>query len=402
MHLTSTANFQNESKLFDLPLEIRLLIYSHFINKHGYHVVSSTESELALTPCLGARLYDGDVGKERQVTELVIRPEPSDQRRYERRLRSSWGPHWMCEEFWMGGALPIMRYKQHSDPEKSGMEGLGMDLSSLYPLLRLCRRTYEEVMEWVAAEADFHIVDVQTLMILGDMSPSHDQNGMDDSNLGLQTSIVHRIQKLSLTLSRPLAFFQAHESSSLLGTAHSSSDLENTMEARTSPTRDLQTGFSRLREFTLWLDHTGTEYWSVISERALLAPVLQEVAAYSSLNFVVVLPKTHPTLASGERHYLDNTLKTNSAGTSSASLSATIHRVYRQRLRDTSGSDGQSGYVEWIHDFPHLLGHGFSRGQDMAEVEDLETKNWSMGVDTVRELRSMGYGGRFFNRRRRR
>lgn len=134
---TSAVNTQNESKIFDLPLEIRQLIYSHFINKHGYHVVSSTEGELSLTPCLGTRLFDGDVGGERRV---VTSPTSVDHERYARRLRSSWARHWMCEEFWMGGALPILKWKEPAQTGELRTEELGMDLSSLHPALRLCRR----------------------------------------------------------------------------------------------------------------------------------------------------------------------------------------------------------------------------------------------------------------------
>lgn len=253
-------------------------------------------------------------------------------------------------------------------------------------------------MEWAAAEAEFHVVDVETMRLLGDMSPSQGQVLTNDSNFCFRKFIVHRVQKLSMTLRRPLAFFHIHETSSLIGNAHSSPKLEVTPGAHTVCPSSLHAGFPSLRRFTLWLDHTGIEYWSAVNERALLTPILREVAAYPSFNFVIILPKTHPTLADNRRHYLDNTLETDDKGTTSSSASATLHRVYRQRLRD-----GQAGRVEYIQDFPHLLSHSFCQGRTMAEVEEIETANWDRGVDTIKQLgtTNFGLGEPFYVNRRR-
>lgn len=89
-------------------------------------MLSSTDGDLALTPCLGANLYDGDIGYGRRVAL----PHPDSYATHNRRLISSWGPHWMCEEFWLGGIAPVVAHD----------EKFGANLCSLYPALRICKR----------------------------------------------------------------------------------------------------------------------------------------------------------------------------------------------------------------------------------------------------------------------
>lgn len=125
-----SANSQEQCQLFRVPLEIRQYIYALFINRWGYHIVSSLDGELALTPCLGASLFNGEIGKERRFSAFA-RPGSEYYRIYERRVASSWGPHWMCEEYWISGQAPVVTCKKK----------YGLDIPLLYPFLGLCKRT---------------------------------------------------------------------------------------------------------------------------------------------------------------------------------------------------------------------------------------------------------------------
>lgn len=82
-------NPQPASRLFTSPLEIRRAIYIHLINTAGIHVVRTEQGILRLSACVGPDLYAGHTGDERDT--------PCRTRRG-RRLASSWGPHWECEE----------------------------------------------------------------------------------------------------------------------------------------------------------------------------------------------------------------------------------------------------------------------------------------------------------------
>jgi len=84
---------QSAPLLFNCPIEIRRAIYAQIIDTSGIHIVRTEQGNLRLCACVGPDLYAGHTGSERRTTD-----DRSDDPAWARRLISSWGPHWECEE----------------------------------------------------------------------------------------------------------------------------------------------------------------------------------------------------------------------------------------------------------------------------------------------------------------
>ncbi len=83
---------QRESKLVSAPAEIRRAIYANTIPSQIHAFLSQGRIQLSvcLQPNLGDDHHDGH--------ERETRGEELSQAKWARRLRSSWGPHWECEQ----------------------------------------------------------------------------------------------------------------------------------------------------------------------------------------------------------------------------------------------------------------------------------------------------------------
>ena len=85
---------QLASGIFRIPIEIRRAIYADLINTAGIHITLSAQGGVQLTRCLEPDLAAENVGDERRppgewAPNRLI---------WARRVDSSWGPHWECEE----------------------------------------------------------------------------------------------------------------------------------------------------------------------------------------------------------------------------------------------------------------------------------------------------------------
>ena len=91
---------QVDSPFFSLPLEIRDAIYAYLIPNNIAVHLSSRLGNVAITRCLAPVISGYLDGSER----FPGGDEPTNSRDiprkaiWMRRLRSSWGPHWKCEE----------------------------------------------------------------------------------------------------------------------------------------------------------------------------------------------------------------------------------------------------------------------------------------------------------------
>lgn len=114
----ASVNPQLECKLFSAPLELRRAIYSYILSEQIHITIQC--GELHLLACVTPYLAnERDIGLERKS----IADWPNDAV-LARRLRSSWGPHWRCEE--------------EAQKVKSGNKGEGTwDISVV---LTLCKR----------------------------------------------------------------------------------------------------------------------------------------------------------------------------------------------------------------------------------------------------------------------
>jgi hypothetical protein len=90
-----TVNSQLECQLLQAPYDIRREILNYLVpsSVHVFH----TCGRLELSECVGCpQVSRYGVGEERQ--QGLLDNDPYRQERLARRLVSSWGPHWKCEE----------------------------------------------------------------------------------------------------------------------------------------------------------------------------------------------------------------------------------------------------------------------------------------------------------------
>jgi hypothetical protein len=97
-----------QSPLLALPLELRQAIYAHLL-PHGIHLTLLNEQP-HLSTCVQPDPNHGQWGQERCDAASIMRPHSDPDPVWARRLQSTWGPHWECEEMVQGGhGLGFMR-----------------------------------------------------------------------------------------------------------------------------------------------------------------------------------------------------------------------------------------------------------------------------------------------------
>ena len=223
---------------------------------------------------------------------------------------------------------------------------------------------------------DFHVGDLPTLnALLGHGEAAH-------AAFRFEGSICPRITRLSITLSLPLAFFQAIEAAALAsedqGDVSPSNPEEDDVSTWSRIASSLLVRFPKIRKLRVWLDHNGKDYWSVVNERAILASVETLKTSNPGLEVLCLLPKVHPGIEDPQRHYLSGREEEE---TSSTGLD--IHRVLRQRYRVVTTGAGTK-YVTYVKDFPHTLGNPVFDNMSLAEKEKFEGRFWRRGVDVDR------------------
>jgi hypothetical protein len=171
------------------------------------------------------------------------------------------------------------------------------------------------------------------------------------------------ITRLGITLRLPLQCFQSLE------------NLPNNVEldpasAGLKPWLQLGSTLGQLKRLTkveLWLDYDKEGSWSVVSERALLDPLLTQLhSQHSSLDVSVILPKLHPKYEQEDRHYIHGDLPGN----------ARLQRVLRQSFHTCFSARGDAYVIEEA-DFPIMTGWFWT----VEEAEEMERKMWKRGED---------------------
>ncbi|KAH8908291.1 hypothetical protein BR93DRAFT_925412 [Coniochaeta sp. PMI_546] len=358
---------QSESIFFSIPIELRLTVYAHLFNISGLHIrfVAGRDGarQFKLTPCAAPPITDEE---DRDGTERDPRISIWDQMIYKRRLSSSWGSHWMCED--------LAFYFQ--DCDKSMSEAESASSRNFSSTLRVCKKLYLELVNRVMTTTDFHVTDMQTLGALlaeTELSPP--------PPFSFEGSICPRIVGLSIVLSQPLAFFQAIETISTSSHDHQ----ENRPPPNPQYVGDIRVWSdlpSRLlaqphglRRLHIWLDHTGEENWSVVNERAILGPVEALTTRIPELQLVFLLPKAHPRIEDPQRHYLSG-----HRGGEGSSSRLQVRRFLRQRYRV------EDDRVIYVRDFPHSYGKNYPSAIPPAERERVEAEGWRAGVDVTKQM----------------
>jgi hypothetical protein len=97
LNIHQSFDSQHQCKFFAAPAEIRYAIYAHLIPDRIH--LSLCEKGFRLSPC-AQRDRDGSPNCINQESNdrNSIRVRHAEDPIYVRRLRSSWGSHWRCEE----------------------------------------------------------------------------------------------------------------------------------------------------------------------------------------------------------------------------------------------------------------------------------------------------------------
>lgn len=201
------------------------------------------------------------------------------------------------------------------------------------------------MVEVVTTATDFHITDLRTLeAMLLHTEPS-------PARFSFEGSVCSRLASLSITLSQPLAFFQAIEAASSTSQNGDSSNLGEQGDHDVTPWFYLPSRpliqLPRLRKLHAWLDHNGRESWSVVNERAILAPIEALKTNNPRLEVVCVLPKVHSTFEDRQRHYVAEDTEAESSA-----ARVEVHRALRQVYRVVDSDQPGGGQVIVAEDIP--------------------------------------------------
>ncbi|KAF2253803.1 hypothetical protein BU26DRAFT_561075 [Trematosphaeria pertusa] len=320
-------NPQVGSKFFSAPLEIRQMIYG-YIFPYGVHAYLR-QGKLHSSACVEPRAngdYDG--GERRDESSDWRTPGPI----WSRRLQSSWGPHWKCEEV----ALSMGR-----SWEAAGDADMVM--------LRACKRMYIDIMTFIVDIAAVHVTDLDTLGCLLQEATTVSPGTWTVS--GYLATALPLVRNLSVVLRLPLTTCKILESSSDHGSAPTSTT-NATAWFRLCPAI---ARLKRLLRLHIWLDHDGESSWSVVNERAILSP-LTALTDISGLDISVSLPHLHHRYETPERHFVKQW----------PSPPFTIERRLRQRYHVVETDPGRFD-VSYQADFPYLYNYYRDLSEDEVE-----------------------------------
>ncbi|KAK8057588.1 hypothetical protein PG996_011525 [Apiospora saccharicola] len=367
---------QLDSQFMSAPAETRRAIYQHIVTSSSIHIFLSPQGHLQVSTCLEPSISPPLGGFHQTPSERRRCPKNAGENdpTFARRLMSSWGPHWECEE-----------------------ASQARDLDCTSNLLSVCKKMFLDVWTMVLERATINVTDLATLELLSRM-PTEEAPG--SSHLwNLANYAYPLIQRLQVTLWLPLAVFEAlaglqedHLACAAQYVGDDTTAVACALWARSWPAVGQ---LPQLRNLHVWLDHDGSSSWSHVRERqvvgtgsvAVLAAHLQDRARAGNLPPVEVLfnlPKLHPAFARPETHYV----------TQSPPPPFAIERRFRQ---NTHGEIGADGILRIKHemDFPitKMLVIIFKYNNDpdgdweavteddIREVEDYETMLWKRGSD---------------------
>jgi hypothetical protein len=131
----------------------------------------------------------------------------------------------------------------------------------------------------------------------------------------------------------------------------------------------------KLSTLRIWIDHDKSKSWTVVNERAFLAPFDTIAAVRPELKITVDLPLLHPKLESWERHFVP--------GCSPPAY--VIERRVRQRWHAVRIQDAGLG-VRYVSDFPILCEGEWSSDDSLETTQREEREMWKSGVDVEQEV----------------
>ncbi|KAI0522229.1 hypothetical protein F5B22DRAFT_466099 [Xylaria bambusicola] len=340
---------QRESRLLSAPVEIRRAIYAMIIPREIHAFLSRGRLRLSvcLEPNLGDDSHDGRERRSGTDHEGISK--------WARRLRSSWGPHWECEE------TSHARYQ-----------------SNIHGFLFLCKQVFFEVSDIMTEIAAINVTDLETLSILLGRDQSKDV--FNYSWILWEHICFTNIRKLNLTFRLPVASYRELEDEDTVPRQMSTESTVRALWASSWP--DLLIS-RELRSLHIWLDHDNSSSWSTVKERMVLRTLSAALTAHKQApsqtetpqapDVVVSLPKLHPGMAAPGSHFTQDSL----------SLPFTIQRRYRQRWHCKETSNGDLD-IQYRPDFPIMeeLRHlEPDREWTLQGIEELEITLLESGED---------------------
>ncbi|KAF2650552.1 hypothetical protein K491DRAFT_128108 [Lophiostoma macrostomum CBS 122681] len=338
---------QLKSKFFALPAELRVAIYAYSVPDQ-LHIFLREDGFFRFLRCMQRGKDDDPDCESQRSNDKEIWKDPSSDPVCGRRLRSSWGPHWRCEEYAM--------QMQEADEARHA--------TTMVTLFHVCKRIFFEVAETIADVTTFHVNDLDTLRNLVSL-PSELESGRSSTSI-LFGFILPNLKELNISLRLDLDTYKAFDNTGDSGGSESS------LSSAWTGLLLANKHSSQLRRLWIWLDHTDPCSWSVVNERAVLSP-FAALANDLNLEVSIDLPKLHPKWESPHRHFTEE----------SPRLPLAIHRRHRQRYHGIERSDG-SICVEYKADFPELhqlVDWDEAVPMTMEEVEEAERRSWRDGVD---------------------
>jgi hypothetical protein len=134
---TNCFNNQEESPFFSIPIELRNAVYEQLFDFRDQHVRSVVGTDgtqqFLLTPCIAPPISDdeGRLGLERIPKNYSRSEDPRPM--IMRRMASSWGPHWMCEEL-------ALYPEECASGTSEGWIAESAASRRVYPTLLVCKR----------------------------------------------------------------------------------------------------------------------------------------------------------------------------------------------------------------------------------------------------------------------
>ncbi|KAF2726537.1 hypothetical protein EJ04DRAFT_582604 [Polyplosphaeria fusca] len=333
-------NTQRQSRLLSLPAELQQAIYVLCIPDR-IHICLQQGKLQWFTCALAVSDEEYLDGSERNPGEGA-QSEPL----WARRLASSWGSHWNCEE------IAYTRPHGGGDP--------------LLSLLLVCKEMFFGIKDAISGNTIVALTDLETLGFLAKRS-KETQTHNRDQNFSIMPNLLPRVVELNITLWLPLANLRSLEEQENSSLATESTNMWQQLHS-------MLACFKHLQMLHLWLDHDDPCFWHTMNERAILSTFISERAPDCKIS--LSLPKLHPWYEDPHRHYLND-----------ADLPATVHLQRRMRQWHFGRNDAQGlPVLEFKADFPILLGLPDMEGFDKKRTEAIERGMWESGEDVERTM----------------
>ncbi|RYP67238.1 hypothetical protein DL769_005815 [Monosporascus sp. CRB-8-3] len=364
---------QSQSRFFPMPIEIRQAIYAHIIPS-AVHLFLQ-QDKVAVSACIEPCPERDLSGMERRSTgdwrtDAIMA----------RRLRSSWGPHWKCEEVALGLG--------GSYADKMCDVARNVTMSAI---LAACKKMYTDILIFMVNTVTFHVTDLETFKYL--VQRNQDSGLSHLFSEGLLPNFCPFLKQLNITLRLHLSFFKTPENAVALTSSAGAGDILKTPDNIPSHLKTwaqiwaaLARQLKQLQNLHIWLDTDDKSSWSLVNERAILSHLaaLISIGTAPGLKHVSVnLPLLHPRHEKPERHFTNDNPPPPACLTIQRNLRQTFHGKEITPGEFHVISDSEFSILVEMLELPEF------EGMSLAEVVKAEQECWRRGQSLEAELRAL-------------